>query len=69
MSEKHNPCLYERELGAIGADLKTLKLGQKNIVDLLKTQNERVRKNEVKISYIFGALAVLGIAIAIVRLL
>ena len=39
------------------------------IEDKLDTQNGRIRKNEIKISYIFGALAVLGIAITIVRLL
>ena len=39
------------------------------IEDKLDTQNGRIRKNEIKISYIFVALAVLGIAITIVRLL
>ena len=32
-------------------------------------QNGRVRKNEIKISYIYGALGVLGLAIALVRAL
>lgn len=41
----------------------------KEIKDDVKVQNNRVRKNEIKISYIFGALAVLGVAITIVRLL
>lgn len=39
------------------------------IEDKIDEQNGRTRKNEVKISYIFGALAVLGIAITLVRFL
>jgi hypothetical protein len=39
----------------------------KEIKEDVKTQNGRVRKNEIKISYIFGALAVLGAAIALAR--
>ncbi len=41
----------------------------KRIEGKIDEQNGRTRKNEAKISYIFGALAVLGIAITLVRFL
>ena len=39
----------------------------KEIKNDVKKQNDRVRKNEIKIGYIYGGLALLGIAITIVR--
>lgn len=55
--------------GYVKATLEDIHKDVKEVKVDVKTQNERIRKNEVKISYIFGALAVLGAAIALVKIL
>lgn len=63
----------ERELGVILEKLENLEEGQKDLKTTVDNgfdkMNNRVRKNEVKIAYIFGGLGVLTIAITLVRLL
>ena len=57
----------ERELGTIIAKLENLERGKKRIEDKIDSQNSRIRKNEVKIAYMAGGLALLGIAIVLAR--
>jgi hypothetical protein len=59
----------ERELGTIIEKLGNLEKGQKRIEGKIDTQNGRIRKNEIKIAFVSGGLAVLGIAIALVKFL
>ena len=55
--------------GYFKASLEDIKQRLERIEDKVDNQNDRTRKNEVKISYIYGGLAVLGVAIMLVRFL
>ena len=59
----------EREMGTIIEKLGNLENGQKRIESKIDVQNGRVRRNEIKIAFVSGGLAILGIAIALVRFL
>ena len=59
----------ERELGTIIEKLDNIEKSQERIENKLDKQNGRIRKNEIKIAYVFGGLGLMGIAIALVRFL
>lgn len=67
---KHADCPFEgwadATLGGMADDIKEIK---QDVKEGFKDHNNRLRKNEVKIAYVFGGLGLLGIAVALVRFL
>jgi len=66
MPDDHK-CLYEDRWGSFGEKLDNMHDDIKEVKSLVREQNGRIRKTEIKIAYIYGGMALLGIAIALAR--